>query len=172
MKHFIFLISLTLLINANGQIQGVQDYKHWLRKDSIDFGFKGFIYTDLNPYLKHYWYAERFDEEGFKIMRAELSRLLKLNQADINNPSFEKSDDSYSIDLANYNLIRITVFKESKEIWATWEIPDIHNAVEENWILNLNIRYEGISIYVSSSYDFDILERMKLPDQNFFLNHH
>ena len=66
MKHFILFIILTFLINANSQIQGLQDYEHWLRKDSIDIGFKGFIYTDLNPYLKHYWYAERFDKEGFK----------------------------------------------------------------------------------------------------------
>jgi len=164
MKHFILFIILTFLINANSQIQGLQDYEHWLRKDSIDIGFKGFIYTDLNPYLKHYWYAERFDKEGFKIIRAELSRLLKLNQADINKPSFEELDDSYTIDLSNYNLIHKTIFKEAEEIWASWEIPDINNAVEEYWILYMYIDRIKISIYVSSSYDFELIKRKKNPD--------
>jgi len=164
MKHFIFLISLTFLINANGQIQGVQDYEHWPKKDSIDFGFKGFIYTDLNPYLKHYWYAERLNVDGHKMIWTELSRLLKLNQADINNPLYFESNDTYTIDLSNFNNFYKTTHLETREIEVYWEIKDIHKDVEEYWILYLYISENSIAIYVFSSYDFDLNERKKAPD--------
>jgi len=164
MKHFVLFIILTFLINANSQIQGLQDYEHWLRKDSIDIGFKGFIYTDLNSYLKHYWYAERSNKEGFKIMWTELSRLLNLNQADINNPLYIESNDPYTIDLSNFNNFYKTTHMETQEIDVYWEIKDIHKAVEEYWILYLYIDRKKISIYVSSSYDFELIKRKKNPD--------
>ena len=163
MKQLLFSVSIFVFVGVNAQIQGVQDYKHWYRKDSIDFGFKGFIYTDLNPYLKHYWYSEGINEEGFNLIRTELSRLLKLNHADINKPDFTDLDESYEIDLSNYSLLYKSAYREHHEINAYWEIKDIHYAVDESWFLCLWIWYEGITIFVFSSYDFDLIERFKIP---------
>jgi len=114
--------------------------------------------------LKHYWYAERSNKEGFKIMWTELSRLLKLNQADINNPLYIESNDPYTIDLSNFNNFYKTTHMETQEIDVYWEIKDIHKAVEEYWILYLYIDRKKISIYVSSSYDFELIKRKKNPD--------
>ncbi len=165
MKQLLFSVSIIIFFGVNAQIQGVQDYKHWHRKDSINFGFKGFIYTDLNPYLKHYWYSEGINEEGFKLIRTELSRLLRLNKGDINKPMFTILDeeDSNNIDLSNFNLLYKTVYEYTHEIFAYWEIKDIHHAVDESWFLCLWIWYEGITIFVFSSYDLDLLERFKIP---------
>ena len=164
MKHFIFLISLTFLLNSNGQIQGVQDYEHWSRKDSIDFGFKGFIYTDLNPHLKFYWYAEQSNKKGFEIIFTELSRLLKLNQVDINNPIYFESNDSYTIDLSSFNNFYKSTHENPGEKEIYWEIKDIHKDVEEYWLLHLYIKNRGISLYVYSSYVFELIERKKASD--------
>ena len=165
MKQLLFSVSIIVFFGVNAQIQGVQDYKHWHRKDSINFGFKGFIYTDFNPHLKHYWYSEGLNEEGLKLMRTELIRLLRLNREDINKPNFTFLDeeDSNNFDLFNFNLLYKTAYTERKEISAYWEIKDIHHAVDESWFLCLWIWYEGITIFVFSSYDLDLIERFKIP---------
>ena len=93
-----------------------------------------------------------------------LSRLLKLNQADINNPLYFESNDTYTIDLSNFNNFYKTTHLETREIEVYWEIKDIHKDVEEYWILYLYISENSIAIYVFSSYDFDLNERKKAPD--------
>ncbi len=165
MKQLLFSVSITIFFGLNAQIQGVQDYKHWHRKDSITNDFKGFIYTDLNPYLKHYWYAVELNEEGLKLIRTELLRLLRLNKGDINKPNFTFLDgeDSNNFDLSNFSLIHKIAYQERKEIVVYWEIKDIHPAVDESWFLSIHIWHEGITIYVFSSYGYDLLDRFKIP---------
>ena len=166
MKQLLFSVSIIVFFGVNAQIQGVQDYKHWHRKDSINFGFKAFIYTDFNPYLKHYWYSEGLNEEGLKLMRTELIRLLRLNREDINKPNFTFLDeeDSNNFDLFNFNLLYKTAYHERHEIGVYWKINDIHPVVDEFWIIALIIDKNGITIYVFSSYDLVLFERFKIPE--------